>query len=563
MNNLRPLLLCLCGVFAVVMLSATVGDVRKTVMTDNSGNVVSTPITFSNLPNLTAVATTAQQAVNYTTLTNATSAGLTNVYGTASQLTATKSGSTVTMSLPSAITVNNITSTGTISCVTLIATTFTNTTGVITNLTLAGTGNAGGNTLTNLGNGAVASAAVNLSQLQGATNGIVMPVGMAYLASNQTYTLTNQYGTAWRRVSIPSEYGGSQAGMMSITCTNILGSADLYNATNQPLVIVGDGVSQYFGIGLWNTNSYYGPRGFVIALDKYGGLSICDTLNSSKMSIGYGGSISLSPGYGGIALNSIADTTFNNYGITNIATAYVAHARVSSTLQVTGASTLNGALTATNTAMFKGATTVSNTLNVTGGLTLGCGTTNTPMLKFCTNSPTLTTVAQPGSIEFDGTNFWATGNQYRRSILRSAYGGMYIYNGVLTNTITTNGLWYPFTGFTIGHTNVAVETTSSNLVCRAAAGGMFMFNICATMSGNGANTVQIAGFKNGVIQSNMIFGTKFANSGDLVSGAFCGFVSGTNGDYFDIRGTSDGNGDIIYLKHCNVTAHRVGVWVAP
>jgi hypothetical protein len=71
-------LLALALVMCCVIFVAAIGDVFKAVMVDISGNVVTTPLTFSNQVNMTVAPTNIGNLVRYVDLTNSSASFITS-----------------------------------------------------------------------------------------------------------------------------------------------------------------------------------------------------------------------------------------------------------------------------------------------------------------------------------------------------------------------------------------------------------------------------------------------------------------------------------------------------
>lgn len=75
---MKKILITISMVFAAVLLMAAVGDTLISVMTDSSGNVVSTPLVFSNQVNMVPVATNGGQLIRYANYTNSSASIITS-----------------------------------------------------------------------------------------------------------------------------------------------------------------------------------------------------------------------------------------------------------------------------------------------------------------------------------------------------------------------------------------------------------------------------------------------------------------------------------------------------
>ncbi len=129
----------------VLLFIGAAGDVRNTVVTDGSGNVITTPLVFSNQVTMAIVASSPQHMMRYGEATNML-AGATNAAVTSS---VQKTGGTMTGALIVSNTVNvSLTLTSTtnnsavyrVAGVTGLSMTLTNVIGTTTNFAVFGSG---------------------------------------------------------------------------------------------------------------------------------------------------------------------------------------------------------------------------------------------------------------------------------------------------------------------------------------------------------------------------------------------------------------------------------------
>lgn len=144
--------------------------------------------------------------------------------------------------------------------------------------------------------------------------------------------------------------------------------------------------------------------------------------------------------------------------------------------------------------------------------------------------------------------------EYVNSLTTHYHGEMYEYNTGGTNINLTNSDqfygWISANQGNLENVGFSGNTTADRLVSIVTKD--YHLGCQASFSGNANIIVTGAIFKNDVLQDNLVFVRKFGTTGDVGSASIMGIVYLNNGDYIDLRFSSDSNSKTISIQACNL-----------
>jgi hypothetical protein len=150
------------------------------------------------------------------------------------------------------------------------------------------------------------------------------------------------------------------------------------------------------------------------------------------------------------------------------------------------------------------------------------------------------------------------------SKLRSGgYGELYENTSGTNMTLNTAGTWYKWTSSSEGQAvnKQLVNVSAENDEITIGTLGAGMYQIAAQFSFGGTNNTLVHGavFKNDTALDNVqVERTLGAAPGDVGSAAAAGLARLSASDALDLRFKSDGNDEILSLKHVTLIACRIG-----
>ena len=147
----------------------------------------------------------------------------------------------------------------------------------------------------------------------------------------------------------------------------------------------------------------------------------------------------------------------------------------------------------------------------------------------------------------------------------SSYGELYEDNDSgSTISVTYLDVYYGWTTATAGEvsgsgyvTADVADSTADNLTIGASGAGTYLCSAYTSFGGSNSAVVKAYAFINGV-QTSLGYERKLGATGsDVGSASFVGFLDLAASDYVDLRFTSDGNGDSVYVYRCRLILHRM------
>ena len=130
-----------------------------------------------------------------------------------------------------------------------------------------------------------------------------------------------------------------------------------------------------------------------------------------------------------------------------------------------------------------------------------------------------------------------------------------------TITVVVAGNFYQWVTTTVGQsgpTDLAVPSAATDDITIGVNGaGLYGVMVISSFNGSNNAVAEVAVHVNGALQPNLQISRKLSAAGDEGAVSISGLLVLAAGDVVDLRVSSDGAGDVVIIKHANLTIFSI------